>query len=63
MSKRLTDIRNVGRYKEVATGKTVNVKQGRNASRKTDLLYYLHRGSRVFITDCDFYSIAWVKVN
>ena len=61
MSKRLTNIRNLGRYKEVATDKTVNVKQGRNASRGTDILYYLYRGSRVLIQDCDFYSDRWIK--
>jgi len=63
MSKRLTGIKAVGRYREAATGREVNVKQGRNASRGTDLLYYLYRGSRVFITDCEFYSDKWQKAD
>jgi hypothetical protein len=59
---KLSNIRSVGRYKNVATDKEVNVKQGRNLQRGTDHLFYLYRGKRQFISDRDFYGGMWVKI-
>jgi len=59
---RLTNIRGVGRYRNVDTGKEVNVKTGRNLQRGTDLLFYLYRGKRQYISDRDFYGGMWVKI-
>lgn len=52
---RLSNIRSLGRYKN-ADGKEVNVKKGRNTQRGTDVLFYLYRGKRIFISDKDFYG-------
>ncbi len=59
---RLTNIRPVGRFKNTDNGKVVNVKQGRNAGRGTTILFYLHMGRRVYITDRDFYGGIWQEV-
>ncbi len=53
---RLTMIRELGRFREVQTGKEYNLKKGRNVSRGTDHIFYIYRGKRVFISDYDFYS-------
>jgi hypothetical protein len=54
---RLSNIRELGRYKNTKTGKEYNIKKGRNMQRGTDLMFYLYRGVRQFISDRDFYSI------
>lgn len=53
---KLTNIKSLGRYKNIKTGKEYNVKKGRNMQRGTDLLFYLYRGKRVFISDKNFYD-------
>jgi hypothetical protein len=53
---RLTMIRELGRFREVQTGKEYNLKKDRNVSRGTDHIFYIYRGKRVFISDYDFYS-------
>lgn len=58
---KLTNIRSVGRYRNVATDKEANLKIGRNLQRGTDLLFYLYRGKRQYISDRDFYGGMWVK--
>lgn len=52
---KLTNIKELGRFKNTATGKEYNLKRGRNAQRGTDLIFYLYRGTRVFVSDSDFY--------
>ena len=59
---RLTGIKTLGRYRNTDSNKVVNVKRGRNLQRGTDLLFYLYRGKRVFITDRDFYGGVWKNV-
>ena len=54
---RLTNITNLGRYVNTETGHEYNLKKGRNKQRGTDLIFYLYRGKRQFISDKDFYSI------
>jgi hypothetical protein len=58
---KLSYIKSVGRYENTKTGKLVNVKKGRNMQRGTDLLFYLYRGKRQFISDLEF-SKDW-KLN
>jgi hypothetical protein len=53
---RLSNIRDLGRYKNTETGKAYNIKKGTNKQRSTDLLFYLYMGKRVFISDKEFYS-------
>jgi hypothetical protein len=53
--KKLSNIQELGRYKNTETGKDYNLKKGRNLQRGTDVIFYLYRGSRMFITDQDFY--------
>ena len=54
---RLSNIRELGRYKNVKTGKEYNIKKGRNKQCGTDVIFYLYRCKREFISDSDFYSI------
>lgn len=56
-AKKLSNIRALGRYKNIETGKEYNIKKGRNPQRGTTLIFYLYRGTRQFISDRDFYSI------
>lgn len=53
---KLSNIKKLGRYKNIETGKEYNLKKGRNMQRKTDLIFYLYRGKRIFVSDFDFYS-------
>lgn len=59
---KLRNIRSLGRYKNVETGKEYNVKKGTKVGRSTDHVYYLYRGSKILIEDCDFYSSKYIKV-
>lgn len=59
---KLKNIRELGRF-ENTDGKAVNVKVGRQVGRSVDLLYYLYRGKRVFISDHEFYSKEWTKIS
>lgn len=52
---KLTNIRQLGRFKCIETNREYNIKKGRNAQRGTDHLYYLYKGKRMFINDSDFY--------
>ncbi len=54
---KLSNIKELGRYENTETGKEYNLKKGRNKERGTDLIFYLYRGSRQFISDRDFYGI------
>jgi hypothetical protein len=54
---RLSNIRELGRFKNIETKKEYNIKIGRNLARGTDLLFYLKSGVRQYISDRDFYSI------
>lgn len=59
---RLTNIKAVGRFKNTDNGKVVNVKKGRKVGYGTTILFYLHMGSRVYISDRDFYGGIWKEV-
>ena len=59
---KLTNIRNVGRYRNTETNKEYNIKKGRKKGYGVDILYYLYRGNRIIISDMDFYSPKYVKV-
>lgn len=52
---KLTDIKELGRYKNTITGKSYNLKRGRNSQRGVDVVFYLYRGKRQIISDYDFY--------
>lgn len=53
---RLKWIINKGRYTNKITGKSYNLKSGKNPLRGTTHIYYTYRGTRVFINDKDFYD-------
>ena len=55
-SKRLTQIRSLGRYRNKTTGKEYNMKTGRQLSRSTNVIFYLFRNNRMIISDSDFYN-------
>lgn len=52
---KLSNIKSLGRYMDTRTGKSVNIKRGRNMQRGTDILFYLYRGTRIIVSDYDFY--------
>jgi len=54
---KLSNIRELGRYKNTITGKEYNLKKGTNKQRGTDSIFYTYRGKREFISDADFYHI------
>lgn len=58
---RLTNIRNRGRYINPETGKTVNIKVGRQVNRSVDITFYLLNGKRVIVDDYGFSK--WVRVS
>ncbi len=53
---KLSNIKNSGRYRNLITGKEYNVKNGYRKERGTDLKFYLYRGSRVYLSDREFYQ-------
>lgn len=61
---KLTNIKNLGRYKNPSTGRYVNVKKGKRVGRSTDHYFYLYKGKRQFINDSDFHSKdKWEREN
>lgn len=54
---KLSNIRELGRYKNTQTNKEYNIKKGTNKQRGTDIIFYLYRGKKQVISDMDFYSI------
>ncbi len=54
---KIINIRAVGRFKNTETGKEYNIKKGTIKQRGIDLIFYLYRGKRQFISDKEFYSI------
>jgi SH3-like domain-containing protein len=58
---KLSNIRNLGRFHNKEQNKTVNIRTGRKVGYGVDLLFYLKSGSRVFVSDKDFYD-NWEKV-
>jgi hypothetical protein len=61
MNTKLTMIRKVGRFKNKATGQTVNLHRGKKKGTGFDLTFYLYRGHRVLVPDGDI-STTWEKV-
>ncbi len=53
---RLSNIRNIGRYKNNINGKEYNIKKGTNKQRGTDIIFYLYRNKRIIISDLEFYD-------
>lgn len=53
---KLTNIKNLGRYKNNETGKEYNLKTGHRSERGTDVIFYLVSFERNFISDKDFYE-------
>lgn len=60
--KGLSNIRSLGRYKNLVTGKCFNVKKGRNKERSTDHIFYLYRGKKIIIQDNEFYGGNYEKM-
>ena len=52
---KLTNIKNIGRYKNIMTGKIYNIKKGTIKSKNTDYYFYLYRGKRVYLGH-DFFN-------
>lgn len=59
---KLKNLRKLGRFINPETGRLVNVHKGRKIGYGVEVLFYLYRGSRIFITDADFYH-NWKKQN
>ena len=57
---RLTNIRRMGRYVNPETGRPVNVHKGRKKGYGVDVMFWLLRGKRQFISDFEF-SRSWKK--
>ena len=57
---KLTNLRNLGRYINPETKCPVNVHKGQKKGYSVEVLFYLYRGKRQFISDRDFYD-KWVK--
>lgn len=53
---KLSNIKELGRYKNTETGKCYNLKKGRNAQRGTDLIFYLYKGQKIFVSVSDFFT-------
>ena len=60
--KRLTNIKFIGRYKNMQNGKEDNVYRGYNSNRGTEHLFYLRNLSRIYITDRNFYDGTYQKI-
>jgi hypothetical protein len=52
----------VGRFKNIETGKSVNIHKGRWMTRGVDIRYYIRSGTRVIVSDRDL-SEKWVQIN
>jgi hypothetical protein len=60
---KLSNIHDLGRYKNRKTGKEVNLKQGGNSQRGTDIIFYLYRGKKQIVPDAEFYSSGdWIDI-
>lgn len=53
---KLSNIKDLGRFEHIETGKQYNLKKGRNLQRGIDLIFYLFRGKRQILTDMEFYN-------
>lgn len=60
--KKFSNIRPLGRYKNIETGKEYNIKKGTNKQRGTDSIFYLYRSEKQFISDSEFYSSKYEKI-
>lgn len=56
---KLSNIIDIGRYKNPETGTFVNVKRGRYVGRSVDITFYIFKGKQQLISDLDFYD-NWV---
>jgi hypothetical protein len=59
---KLTNIRNIGRFYNIESQKEFNIKKGRKKGCSIDILYYLHRGKRIIISDIEFNSTKFIKI-
>jgi hypothetical protein len=50
---KISNIKNIGRF-ETPDGKKINIKKGRKVGYGVDLLFYLYRGTRIYISDAEF---------
>ncbi len=60
---KLRNVRPVGRYKNTQTGKEYNIKQGTRVGRSTDHYFYLYMGKRQFLSDAEFHSPLYQRVD
>lgn len=54
--KKLTNIRNIGRYKNLRTGKYYNIKTAKVVGKPGRVIYYVSKGKRKYISDINFYG-------
>lgn len=59
---KLTNIRHLGRFKNIITNKYYNIKTGYRTQRGTDHKFYLYRGERIYLSDRQFYD-EYEKIN
>lgn len=62
---KLSNIRTLGKYRNIETGEVAAIRKGRNKQRGTDVLFYTKKGrGRLFVSDRQFYSDKiWVDVD
>ena len=53
---KLTNIRKVGRFKNLKTGQEYNVHKGQRVGRSTTHYFYLYRNKRVLIQDNEYFG-------
>lgn len=58
----LTNVKDIGRYRNTETLKEYNIKKGRKVGYGVDILYYLYRGKRMIIPDNEFYGSKYIKI-
>ncbi len=61
MSGKLANIRKLGRYQNNDSGRCVNIHIGRKVGYGVDVLFWLYRGKRNFISDRDFHD-GWEQI-
>lgn len=53
---RITNIRKVGRFKNLETEQEYNVYKGQRTSRSTTHYFYLYRNKRILIPDSEYFN-------
>jgi len=61
MTKKLSNLRIIGRYRNPETGNPVNIHKGTKVGYGTDILFYLQYRKRIYLSELEFYQ-KWIKI-